>query len=87
MHPKQLYPCNNSLFNWSKYIKCLPCFTHIRMYIANVKLSTIGVTPEHPFEFPESLGEVLQLVMKVDIFLYQCMNCILQFKAQTLQDQ
>lgn len=42
---------------------------------------------EHPFEFPEGFGEVLQLVMEVDILLYQCMNCILQFKAPTLQDQ
>lgn len=43
--------------------------------------------PEHPFEFPEGLGEVLQLVMKVDVLLYQRVNRVLQFKAPTLQDQ
>lgn len=43
--------------------------------------------PEHPFELPEGLGEVLQLVVKVDVLLYQRVNRILQFKAATLQDQ
>ncbi len=52
-----------------------------------VKLRTIRVMPQHPFEFPEGLSEVLQLVMKVDVLFYQCMNCILEFKAPTLQDQ
>ena len=43
--------------------------------------------PEHPFELPEGLGEVLQLVVKVDVLLDQRVNRVLQFKAATLQDQ
>lgn len=33
--------------------------------------------PEHAFELPESLGEVLQLVVEVDVLLYQRMDGIL----------
>lgn len=43
--------------------------------------------PQHPFEVSEGLGEVLQLVMEVDVLLYQRMDCILQFKTLTFQHQ
>lgn len=43
--------------------------------------------PEHPFEFPEGLGEVLKLIMEVDVLLYQFMDRVLQFKAPTVQDK
>lgn len=33
--------------------------------------------PEHPFEIPEGLGEVLQLIMEMDVLFYQFMDCIL----------
>lgn len=33
--------------------------------------------PEHAFEIPEGLREVLQLVMEVDVLLYQRMDCVL----------
>lgn len=48
---------------------------------------TIWVMHEHPLEFPEGPGEVFQLVVEVDVLLYQCMNGVLQFKAPTLQEQ
>ncbi|TNN55498.1 hypothetical protein EYF80_034240 [Liparis tanakae] len=46
----------------------------------------MGVVQQHLLELPEGLGEVLQLVVEVDVLLYQRMDRILQFEAPTLQD-
>lgn len=43
--------------------------------------------PQHPFELPEGLSEVLQLVVEVDVLLYQSVNGVLQLEALTLQEQ
>lgn len=51
------------------------------------KLGTVCMAPEHPFELPEGLGKVLQLVVKVDVFLDQSMNRILKLEAHSLHDQ
>lgn len=43
--------------------------------------------PQHPFELLEGIGQVLQLVVKVDVFLDQSMDGILKLKGQRWQDE
>lgn len=48
-------------------------------------LHTVGVMPQHPFELPEGLCEVFQLVMEVNVLLYQGVDRVLQLKVLTFQ--
>lgn len=45
------------------------------------------MVPQHPFELLEGVGQVLQLVVKVDVFLDQSMDGILKLEVQRRQDQ
>lgn len=62
------------------------CSSRLYSYLhAERGLHTVCVVPEHPFELPEGLREVFQLVMEVNVLLDQGMNCILQLKGLAFQ--
>ena len=48
---------------------------------------TIGVLPQHLLELSEGLGEVLQLVLEVDVLFYQSVDGVLQLKRRTFLQQ
>ena len=56
-------------------------------YTDDPKHVTIGLVPQHPLELSEGLGEVLQLVVELDVLLYQGVDGVLQFKTTTLLRQ
>lgn len=45
------------------------------------------MVPQHPFELLEGIGQILQLVVKVDVFLDQSVDGILKLKVQRWQDE
>lgn len=43
------------------------------------------MVPQHPFELLEGIGQVLQLVVKMDVFLDERMDGILELKIKCWQ--